>query len=359
MHTFHNTQYQSLRQLGQQLANVIHPEMIASTIAAHLAESFGANRVEIWAFDHDHDDNILLALHEIGLDDVENRTNTNTLTTQYHFSQSIHYMGIEIGKFDLSRPSTLGNLSSSEREEAERFAEQIGTAIQMVIQFYEVIKNREQIVMAREEERRALRRKLHNTIGPTMAALDLHASALNALVKKTLRATDTPDDPSHKEIVTNIDELRSQIKEVIADVRTVIYDLRPPVLDELGLIAAIHEQCLQFSHSTLKVAFTPPSQTFILPAAVEVAAYKIVIEALSNVARHSLATKADINIKMDGNYLYIEVLDNGKGIAKQQRAGVGMSSMRELATQIGGTVSLMPEEGGGTRVTAILPVIAI
>ena len=202
---------------------------------------------------------------------------------------------------------------------------------------------REHLVLAREEERRRLRRNLHDGIGPTLSALSLKAGAIRNTIRRDAGMAET-----------QMNELRDQIKHVIAEIRRVVYDLRPPALDELGMLPAIREQAHQFTVDGLNVIVDAPERFPSLPAAVEVAAYRIVLEALSNVSRHSQARHCRISLVVEQNML-IEVTDDGTGLPTQFRSGVGITSMRERAIELGGTFSIESLTQQGTRVSACLP----
>lgn len=223
-------------------------------------------------------------------------------------------------------------------------ARRAGSAAQAVRQAQDLIRARERLVLAREEERRRLRRNLHDTIGPTLAALSLKASTVRDLI---------PRDPSAAQDQMN--ELREQINSVITDIRRVVYDLRPPALDELGMVPAIREQARQFSTGGLRVVVDAPDEMLPLPAAVEVAAYRIVVEALTNVARHARARLCRIRLDVD-DHLEIEVADDGIGLPADLRAGVGIASMRERVAELGGSCAMESPPGGGARVLASLPI---
>jgi signal transduction histidine kinase len=125
-------------------------------------------------------------------------------------------------------------------------------------------------------------------------------------------------------------------------------------LDELGLVPALREQAEQYSHDGLHVSIDAPEQLPSLPAAVEVAAYRIAQEALTNVVRHAQAHTCSIHFALD-NGLRVEVCDDGRGIPAGQRAGVGLTSMRERAAELGGTCEIEAIPAGGTRIYVRLP----
>ena len=136
------------------------------------------------------------------------------------------------------------------------------------------------------------------------------------------------------------------------------YDLRPPALDELGLVGALGEQAASFAGEPgrpLDVVVDARANLPPLPAAVEVAAYRIAVEAMTNVARHSGARTASVRLPAEGGDLVVEVVDDGRGVDPGAHAGVGHRSMRERADELGGTFEVTSVPGGGTRVRARLP----
>jgi signal transduction histidine kinase len=204
-------------------------------------------------------------------------------------------------------------------------------------------RSREQVVVAREEERRRLRRDLHDGLGPTLASVTMKAEAARDL----LRA-----DPGRAETLLN--DVTGQAQRAVADIRRLVYALRPPALDELGLLSALHEQAAHFRHTSVRIRVDAPDRLPALPAAVEVAAYRIVQEALTNVVRHADARTCVIRLALDGA-LRLEICDDGRGLVDLHRVGVGITSMRERAAELGGACVVEPAPGGGTRVVAELP----
>jgi signal transduction histidine kinase len=203
---------------------------------------------------------------------------------------------------------------------------------------------REGLVTAREEERRRLRRDLHDGLGPALASESLKVGAIRKLMTRDQSAADAL-----------LSELGDDIEATIADIRRLVYDLRPPALDELGLVGAIRERVAQL-HAELHVVVEAPERRPTLPAAVEVAAYRITQEALTNVARHARAKLCLIRLGVDEGVLCLEVLDDGVGLAGDRKMGVGMFSMRERAEELGGTLAAETLPSGGTRILAQLPI---
>jgi signal transduction histidine kinase len=207
----------------------------------------------------------------------------------------------------------------------------------------------ERLVMAREEERRRLRRDLHDGLGPALAALTLKVGAVRRLL---------PRDPTAADAV--LEELSGDIQATVVDIRRLVYNLRPPTLDELGLVGAICERAAQYSTGAgaesggLLVVVDAPDRLPPLSAAVEVAAYRITQEALTNVARHAQARTCHISLKLDDT-LQLEITDDGIGLPPDRQAGVGLAAMRERAAELGGVCMVEAVPAGGTRVLAQLP----
>jgi signal transduction histidine kinase len=134
-----------------------------------------------------------------------------------------------------------------------------------------------------------------------------------------------------------------------------VHALRPPALDELGLVGALRETALQYSRGDLRMSVEAPEELPPLPAAVEVACFRIAQEAMTNVVRHAGATNCSIRVGLDEEGLSLQIEDDGRGIGEDDRAGVGMSSMRERAEELGGTLTIESPAQGGTLVSALLP----
>ena len=208
----------------------------------------------------------------------------------------------------------------------------------------ELQRARERLVAAREEERRRLRRDLHDGLGPALAG-----AALEVEAAENLLATD-PDAAARL-----LEHARLGMQTAVADVRRLVYDLRPPALDELGLVGALREHAQRLSAGDeLRVDVHASDAVDGLPAAVEVAAYRIVLEAITNTVRHAGASSCQVAIGLNGGLL-VEIADDGVGLPSGYRPGVGLSSMRERAEELGGSVDVEGGIEGGTRVRALLP----
>jgi len=202
------------------------------------------------------------------------------------------------------------------------------------------------LVAAREEERRRLRRDLHDGLGPTMAALTLGLETACMMAAGCRQQKDL------------LHSLKAETQRAVTDLRRIVYGLRPPALDELGLAGALREEVARLDRQAagLSIALHIPGGDLAgLPAAVEVAAYRIVTEAVTNVLRHARARRCQIRIQ-PGPDLRLEVCDDGAGMPGGWRAGVGITARRERVAELGGELAIGPASPRGTRITARLPI---
>jgi signal transduction histidine kinase len=204
--------------------------------------------------------------------------------------------------------------------------------------------SRARIVAAREEERLRLRRELHDGLGPTLAALGLKIDAA--------RAAAASDDSTA--VRPLLDEIRADVRGILGEVRTMARGLRPPTIDSLGLVGALGQQIESLTSGGGPRFDLVADDLPELPPGVEVAAYRIVVEAVTNVVRHAGATSGSVRLIIDHDMLRIEVVDDGGGL-DDTAIGVGTRSMYERAAEIGGELTIGPGRAGGTIVTALLP----
>ncbi len=214
--------------------------------------------------------------------------------------------------------------------------------------------SRERIVAGREEERRRLRHDLHDGVGPELAGMALQLERL---------AGKLAGDP---DLAALAGRLRDQMRRTVAAVRRAVDDLRPPALDELGLVAALREHVAAYrlpvpaggdggepDGVTVVAGDLPPMR-----AAVEVAAYRIATEAVSNAVRHAGASSCTVSLELSGEDLLVQISDDGRGVPADAVPGVGSTSMRERAAELGGTFDVTTAAGAGTTVQARLPLAA-
>jgi signal transduction histidine kinase len=265
------------------------------------------------------------------------------------------YRGEIIGQLIAGKRAPGEDFSPADMRLLETIAYQAGPAVHAVQLTVELQQARLELVSAREEERRRLRRDLHDGLGATLAALNLEAGALRRMIRT---------QPEQAE--ARAEEMRVAIRQTIDDIRRLVYELRPPTLDQLGLAAAVRALASQASRSaagrdesaSLQVTVDAPDELPPLPAAIEAAAYRIVQEALTNVVRHSGAQNCFIRLALDEKALTVEISDSGRGVPVGQHHGVGFASMRERAVELGGTLQVSSLPAGGTQIIAFLPVSA-
>ncbi|WP_375475346.1 sensor histidine kinase [uncultured Jatrophihabitans sp.] len=239
-------------------------------------------------------------------------------------------------------------LDRAERRLLADLGRQAGAVVHAVRLSADLQSSRQRLVNVKENERRRLRRDLHDGLGPKLAAAGLKLDAARTVM-------DSEPGRSHE----LIGDVRGDIRSMIDDIRRLVYALRPPTLDELGLAGAIRECVDRFEVSTTdapSMTVQAPESLPALPAAVEVAAYRIVNEAVTNVVRHADARHCLVRLHADCG-LVISVHDDGTGLPAGWRPGVGTSSMSERAEELGGTLRIVTRpEIDGTQVSVRIPI---
>lgn len=257
------------------------------------------------------------------------------------------HRGEAIGALLLSRRSPNEEFSNADVTLLADLARQAGPAIQAVQLTSALRRSRERLVTAREEERQRLQRELHDGIGASLAAITMKMEAIRVGLAPRSDAADRA-----------LSDLAAETRRIIEEVRRVTYDLRPPALDQLGLGEALRERARVFAgrpDAPREIRLDVPDVLPPISAAVEVAAYRIAVEALTNVVRHSGARTAVARLVVDGQQLWVQVEDDGHGQAAGGRPGVGHRSMRERAEELGGSLEIGRSPLGGMRVQARLP----
>jgi two-component system, NarL family, sensor kinase len=253
--------------------------------------------------------------------------------------------GGAVGRLVIGQRDAREHLTSSERQLLHDLGRQVAVAAHAVLLDRALLRSRERLVAAREEERRRLRRELHDGLGPTLAGVALGVDAARNILRS--------DPPAADALLR---EIKEETLGAVGEVRRLVEDLRPPALDELGLLPALTAFAgrLGTRGDTLQVTVHAPDALPVLPAAVEVAAYRIATEAMTNVVRHAHADRCLLRLQV-GDELTLEVRDDGIGVPLAPPAGVGLPSMAERAAELGGHCDVTPLRDGGTRVLAQLP----
>lgn len=257
------------------------------------------------------------------------------------------YQGERIGKLQLARRAANEQFSNTDLHLIESIAHQAGAAAQTVRLHAELIRSRTQIVNEREDERLRIRRDLHDELGPLLASQGLKLAAARQVIR---------NKPEKAENL--VDEIMQQSQQTVADVRRLVHGLRPPALDQLGLVEAVRDLVRNEGSGPNFDVAAPAGGLPSLPAAVEVNAYRIVLEAINNAVKHAQAGRCVVQFRCDMNTLMIQIEDDGIGMPKEYRAGVGLRSMRARAEEIGGDLRVESREPHGTQFIARLPLSA-
>jgi signal transduction histidine kinase len=263
------------------------------------------------------------------------------------------YQGQSVGTLEVAPRSPGEVFGQADRRLLEDLARQIGVAARTVSLATDLQHSRERIVTSREEERRRLRRDLHDGLGAQLAALIMQAGAARSLLRTDPGAAD-------KELA----DLREELRAAVAEVRRLVLGLRPPALDELGLVGALRTRLARLDRGgidsdspSLQVEVEAEEPLPLLSAAAEVAAFRIVEEAVTNVVKHAHANRVTVTLRVEGESLLVTVLDDGIGLTPSNDAtGLGLQSIRERATELGGTCLVSSgSDSRGTFVQVMLP----
>jgi signal transduction histidine kinase len=266
----------------------------------------------------------------------------------------IQYQGQIVGHLNAGVRGPRESLTGMDEQLLHQISQQAGPVAQAVQLTRELRRSRARLITARDEERRRLRRDLHDGLGPVLASQGLKIAAVHHLLDS---------DPESAQKLLN--EMATQNETTVAEIRRLVYALRPPELDELGLAGAVSEytnglNVSKDSGTSFELSIQPPGEELKqLPAAVEVAAYRIATEALTNVTRHSHARYCTISFKLggssNGKELLLEIADDGIGFKENGKAGIGLNSMYERAEEVGGELQIESVVDQGTRISAAFP----
>ena len=328
--------YVVLSRLSQQLKTALAPDTVLPGIAETVAQTLKLPYVALAIQRDDRLEVVASAGRPAGDPGTE-------ATARSAIGLPLVYQAEMIGQL-LVAPRAPGEaFTPAEHRLLSDIALQAGAALHAVRLTADLQHSREQLVVAREEERRRLRRDLHDGLGPQLASLTLTIAAARELLRHDVSAADRL-----------LGELANHAQTAIADIRRIVYDLRPPALDDLGLLLALREQAAGYQQAGLQIMIDAPERLPALPAAVEVAAYRIVQEAITNVVRHAHAQRCVVRLRIDDG-LWVEIQDDGRGLPPGRRGGVGLTSIRERTTELGGTLTIESAAGQGTHIRVWLP----
>ncbi|WNM39175.1 histidine kinase [Micromonospora halotolerans] len=321
--------YGTLTQIGRRLGKAAEPEADLHSVVTAIADGLRLPYAR-------------LALS--GPDGEVTREAEHGVARHGRYPIELIHGGRPMGLLELGPRGPGEAFTESERRLLAELGRQVAVAAHAAQLAEEVRASRERLVLSREEERRRLRRDLHDGTGPRLAALVLRLETAQARFA------------SQPAVVAALADLAALAREAVSDVRRVVRGLRPPSLDELGLVGALREVAARHSHDGLTVQLIGDPPVGRLPAAVEAAAYRITDEAVTNAARHATARTCAIRLTTEPAGLVVQVDDDGVGLAEDRPAGVGLISMRERAEELGGTFAVTAGAEGGTSVRACLPV---
>jgi signal transduction histidine kinase len=251
--------------------------------------------------------------------------------------------GRTVGLLRWSSPRRV--LRETDRRLLDDIAAQLGTLVHAASLVAGLRAAQERLVLAREDERRRLRRDLHDGLGSRLAGLTFITEAAGNLLRSDVREAEAA-----------LQQVRAGIQAAVLDVRRVVDGLTPASLDQLGLVGAVMELADRLGRELpAGIAVDAPADLPPLNAAVEVAAYRVVQESLTNVVRHAGASGGRVRLRHDGSALVLEVSDDGCGTVAPRPGGAGLRGMRERAEELGGELSVDGRPGCGTTVRVRLP----
>jgi two-component system NarL family sensor kinase len=332
-----NDPYRALSDLGQRLAEVAAPGEMLPAVVGAVAESL---RLPYVAIERAGDGSVLAAIGQPG-------AAGETRAGRWPLS----YQGVAVGMLVAWPRRGEEAFDPRDRAVLADIARQSGAAVHAEALTADLFDSRQRLVSAREEERRRLRRDLHDGLGPLLTGIGLNIDAARA------RASHAAGAGAEGDLGPLLGRAKEATAQAIADLRGIVYGLRPSSLDDLGLAGAIAAHIQRLTEgTTMQITFEadPPPD---LPAAVEVATLRIAVEAINNVIRHSGAQTCQVRLGTDsGAQLIVEICDNGPG-AGPWTAGIGLLAMRERSAEVGATLTVGPTAGGG-RVRACFPLPA-
>jgi signal transduction histidine kinase len=320
--------YTVLSQLGKRLEMTLSPEDVLPTIVETIAQTLKLPYVAI----------TLEKGHEISLAAAIGNPVEEMLALP------LTYQGESIGQLVCGARSSGETFNAEERRLLQGIASQAVVALHAVELHRDLQSSRERLVVAREEERRRIRRDLHDGLGPALASQNLRIGSARSILER---------DPIAAEAM--LQKIERENTAALEEIRRLVYNLRPPALDELGLLRAIQQNAPRLPG--LDITFELPAELPELSAAVEVAVYRIVQEALLNIVNHSGATNASVQLSI-ASELRLTISDNGHGMPSNHKTGVGLLSMRERAEELGGSFIINSNNESATVIVVRLPMRA-
>jgi signal transduction histidine kinase len=363
--------YQVMSDLSQRLIEQSEPGVVFDTVASTLAHALHAPAVRIVLAQRDGDATVL----RIAAAFPPTQAAAALPSDPANLTLGLRYQDRVLGELQVAPRDPGESYSAGDVALVRDVAASLSLAAHNALLQAELQRSRDRAVTALEDERRRLRRDLHDGLGPTLASLTLNLDAVKSWLATLRQSESRAAQPEVllDTVYTLVDETRDIAGTAMHDVRRAINNLRPTQLDELGLIGALERHSERVNADAgagatgaraprihIRVNGVLPA----LPAALEVAAFRITMEALTNVIRHAGATQCDVTLGVvpcadaAGAELLIQVQDDGIGMPASAQPGVGIGAMRDRATELGGTLALR-SDGSGTCVEAHLPLNAV
>lgn len=328
----------ALRRLGRRLEATLDPQTVLSTLVETVAESLRSPFVAI-ELERDGEYRVEASYGVVPVDARGARDQVRL---------PIVYRGRPVGRLVLCPRDVDASFSPADERLVADLARQAAPAVEAVRLTADLRRSREELVATREEERRRLRRDLHDELGPAMAG-----SLMKLRAARQLMASD------ETRATSLLDQLEGDVGGMIDEIRRIAHNLRPPALDELGLVGLLRIQVAAFDGGPpdrpFQVSLEAPADLPALPAAVEVAGLRIALEGLMNAAKHSGGSHARVGLAIAGDALVVSVRDDGVGVPAGASPGVGLTSMRERADELGGKMEVVSSPAEGTTIIATLP----
>ncbi|NUK26245.1 sensor histidine kinase [Streptomyces lunaelactis] len=320
--------YAALARLGRRLEATIDPKQVLPQAAATVAEALRLPYVQI-------------ELDEAtGPGDVRAPTAVYGIEAPVALRLALVHQGEEIGTLMVAARSVEERFSAADLRLLRDVARHIAQAAAGVQLSLALLRSQEHAVAVRAEERRRLARDLHDGVGPVLTGATWTLQAASTMLR-------TNPDATHDLLATALVHIRQGAQ----DLRRISMGLRSPV-DQLGLREAV----LAYTDRVSLTLHTElPQEIPRLAAAVEEAAYWILVEAVANVLRHAEAANCWVCLHLSDDALLMTIADDGRGLPSRMRSGVGVGSMRERAAEIGGSCEIRARSNGGTEVVARLP----
>lgn len=290
------------------------------------------------------------------------REKENLAASNMEFLCPIKSRGKLIGILALGRKTPNSAYSQEDLEMIIGMASQAGIMIENA-RMFDILKKQQlqvqqiltQAVLAQEEERQRISIDLHDSVAQWLAGASYHVQTVDALLSRN------SSDQIRGELATVENTIVRSLKEL----RRVVIGLRPPALDELGLDHALRQSLEDLKSDGVICKFSEVGTQSRLSSSVEIAVYRLVQEALTNIRKHARATKVSLRLQFRDDELLVEIRDNGKGFDLSQTlesaisvGHMGLLGMKHRAEMLGGDIKIRTGEGSGTTLTLNLPIQA-